>query len=311
MKRMVSIAIVLVLGLVYWVWLAPGQLIVRTIPAEVQVSLDGETVGATSGQGLIVQVGRGSHLLRLERDGFEAVEQEIVVSGDSVVVVRTLAPSGMIYIAGGVFTMGDDEGAYSERPAHRVSLRSYYVDRTEVAIASFKAFRPGYVSPFDDDQFPATNVSWGDAAAFCAWNGKRLPSEAEWERACRGSGDHAYSYGDLFDSSAARVGGALESGPVKVGHQAVGLEGTFDLTGNVWEWCADWYDRKAYREGERENPSGPLTGSRRVLRGGAWYSNERFSKCTHRPGNFRAVKDPSFGFRCAKDVLSDERDLRG
>ena len=305
MKRVVPAGLCfLLLGVAWWLWIYQTRLTVLTLPSAVTVYLDGDPVGKTSGEGLVVRASRGTHLLRFERDGFETVEQEIVVSGHSIVVERTLAPSGMVYIRGGSFTMGDDDGAYSERPGHRVALRPYYIDRTEVSVASFRAYRAAYASAFTGDKIPATNVTWQEAAAYCERKGKRLPTEAEWERACRGSADRAYSYGNRFDASLGRVGHGLDAGPVEIGQFTPGTEGVFDMTGNVWEWCADWYDRKAYRQGDRDNPAGPSTGERRVLRGGAWYSNERFSKCTHRPGNFRAVKDPSFGFRCVRDVLS-------
>ncbi len=297
-----AVTLFLILGVAYW-WLRPGRLVVRTNPANATVKIDGEAVGETTEDGLDLRVSRGRHVLRLEREGSEPVEVEIVIVGESITIERTLAPSGMVFIEGGSFTMGDDDGPFNERPAHRVTLRSFFIDHTEVTIGVFRAHRASYAAPFAGDRMPATNVSWHEAVAFCEWMGKRLPTEAEWERACRGNTDAAYGHAASFDTDRARVGQALDAGPVAVGNYGASTEGVFDLTGNVWEWCADWYDRNAYRHGDRDNPSGSTTGSRRVLRGGAWYSNERFARCTHRPGNFRAVRDPSFGFRCVKDVI--------
>tara|TARA_Y100000588_G_scaffold386845_1_gene483283 strand:- start:712 stop:1632 length:921 start_codon:yes stop_codon:yes gene_type:complete len=304
MKRLALVAtVVLMLGLVYWIGFRPGLLIVRTNASGVTVLVDGTPYGETTIDGLAVEVSRGAHFLRLEREGFESIEESILVQGDSVVVVRMLAPLGMVFIEGGTFTMGDDDGAYSERPAHRVTLRPYFMDRTEVSMADYRRFRTRYTPPFDGDGLPATNVTWADATAFCRRQGKRLPTEAEWERACRGSDDRVYANGHRYDSTVARVGKGLYAGPVVVDEHPPGPEGIYHLTGNVWEWCSDWYDRGAYRNGDRDNPSGPREGTRRALRGGAWYSNERYARCTHRPGNFRASKDPSFGFRCAKDTF--------
>ena len=198
--------------------------------------------------------------------------------------------------------MGAVDGDYSERPVHPVALSPFYLDVKEVSIHEFRQFKPGYIPSFKGDGMPATNISWEEAHAFCEWSGKRLPTEAEWERARRGATGDTYSYGNSYDEGAGRTGLRLDAGPLKPGSYGAGNGGLLDMTGNVWEWCSDWYARATYQADSGPNPGGPGTGVQRVLRGGAWYSNANYARCTHRPGNIGKVRDPSFGFRCARDL---------
>ncbi|MBT5831334.1 MAG: SUMF1/EgtB/PvdO family nonheme iron enzyme, partial [Candidatus Latescibacteria bacterium] len=156
-------------------------------------------------------------------------------------------------------------------------------------------YRPAFLG----DDLPATNISWQEAQAYCQSVGKRLPTEAEWERACRGGQGYAYEYGMPYDDQMARTGMGLDLGPVEV--HTLGDRGVVGLTGNVWEWCADWYDRDIYRKRLKGSFESPEKGDQHVLRGGAWYSNAQAARCTHRPGNVKKMRDPSFGFRCARD----------
>lgn len=304
MRPYIAFALVVLVGFgVYFIWLRPGALNVIVRPRGVSVRINGVLAPSSVEGTFAASVLPGTHVVEVAGAGLESASLKVdIATGQTVTLTQSIAPTGMVYVEGGLFTMGDDEGAFPERPAHTVTLDPFFADRTEVRVGAFRRFRQAYVPPFAGDDMPATGVTWSEAKAYCVSQGKRLPTEAEWERGCRGGDNRSYAYGATFDASVARTGLMLDAGPTRVGTYPPNREGLHDLTGNVWEWCADWYDRRAYEREERINPQGPAFGTRHVLRGGAWYSNARFSKCTHRPGNFRAQKDRSFGFRCVRDI---------
>ncbi|MDP6417719.1 MAG: SUMF1/EgtB/PvdO family nonheme iron enzyme, partial [Gammaproteobacteria bacterium] len=192
------------------------------------------------------------------------------------------------------FEMGDhfNEGKPHELPLHTVKLNAFYMDRTEITVGHFRQFvnHSGYNYPGDwakvaqyspTDDHPMIYVNWHDATAYADWAGKRLPTEAEWEYAARGglaarrypwgnqiTHDNANYQGtagkDQWDQSTAPVGG------LQAGSFAPNGYGLYDMAGNVWEWCADRYDEDYYSQASAKNPSGPGSGSGRLLRGGAW-----------------------------------------
>jgi formylglycine-generating enzyme required for sulfatase activity len=227
---------------------------------------------------------------------------------------------GMELVPGGEFAMGsaDGDGAADERPRHTVGLAAFCIDRHEVTNAAYERHDPGHRAARDPvadrDLCPVVRVSWDEAAAYCAALGKRLPTEAEWERAARGGLDgRRYPWGDepVSGGRANYCDASCEhdwrDGDSSDGHRHAAPVGTYpangfglaDMAGNVWEWVADWYDAGAYRPGRSDHPTGPATGTMRVCRGGS-FSNE--------PGDLRvAVRSASppgsrlagVGFRCA------------
>ncbi|MCA9597871.1 MAG: SUMF1/EgtB/PvdO family nonheme iron enzyme [Myxococcales bacterium] len=259
-------------------------------------------------------------------------------------------PDDMLPVPGGTFTMGaDDEGEQDERPAHKVTIKGFLLDKTEVTNAAYlecvqakvcKPYREGVAAAMkygSDREFrhpnqPVVGVSWTDAKTYCEWRGKRLPREAEWERAARGDDGREYPWGNEppDKNKHGAFAGAKNGTTVDVGSypDGRGPYGHFDLAGNVWEWTEDMYDPYAYKrptasEGKpgscdeilaalnelRRNHQQGYTGTNpipaeceHVLRGGAFnYRPQglRASNRVHHPGGFRILVA---GFRCAKDM---------
>ncbi|MBI5211354.1 MAG: SUMF1/EgtB/PvdO family nonheme iron enzyme [Elusimicrobia bacterium] len=187
---------------------------------------------------------------------------------------------GMVRIPAGWFVMGSPEGkGYDdEHPQHRVYLDAYSLDRYEVTAAQFCAFSkaakhamPDQV-PFTRCDHPVVNVDWNDAKDYCKWAGKRLPTEAQWERAARCGTDTPWDFGDSerqlgvyawYKDNAGR-----QTHPV--GQKQPNRCGLYDLYGNAWEWMADFYDETYYRSSPEKNPQGPSSGQYRMLRGASW-----------------------------------------
>ena len=260
---------------------------------------------------------------------------------------KVQTPEGMVLIPAGTFQMGSTTGDVDEAPVHTVELDAFYIDQHEVTNAEYRTFvavtgyppprgigytavyellKQGY-EPWNDPDFnhpdqPVTTVTWFDAAAYCGWAGKRLPTEAEWEKAARGGLEGTrYSWGDAepndttanfadsqteFEWRSADVNdGYLFTAPV--GTFAPNGYGLFDMAGNVWEWCADWYSATYYSDvqsAERplRNPKGPDTGERRVLRGGTWYRAAHTIRNAERISDYPNNSLNVVGFRCAKDA---------
>jgi formylglycine-generating enzyme required for sulfatase activity len=263
----------------------------------------------------------------------EAVEAETLVPSPP--------PPGMVTVPTGEFWMGRvhffvvDAIGWFERdrmdntPAHRVTLDAFYMDRNEVANEDYLRFAdetgrsrpwqwPKGEIPGGDKTIPVYNVSWEDADAYCSWSGKRLPTEAEWEKAARGGHDRKrFSWGDEGmglegyevndDSVAAKTGKRAHTnypfGPTAVGSYPSNEYGLNDMSGNVWEWVDDWYYRNYYSISPLENPPGPETGKYKIIRGGGWSDSDDRNLMNH----FRSYADPevkstTVGFRCAQSV---------
>jgi formylglycine-generating enzyme required for sulfatase activity len=151
---------------------------------------------------------------------------------------------------------------------------------------------------------PVVLISWHDADAYCRWAGKQLPTEAQWEKAIRGPGDAVirYAWGDTFDPSKANIQEAGLGDTTPVGEfspQGDSPYGAADLTGNVWEWVADWYGSDYYAEAPAENPTGPESGTTKILRGGSWLFDEVYARAAFR---YNVSPDYTYdftGFRCS------------
>ncbi|MDR1416775.1 MAG: formylglycine-generating enzyme family protein [Prevotellaceae bacterium] len=216
----------------------------------------------------------------------------------------------MVFVQGGTFWMGcsseqDDDCSNNEKPVHRVNLNDFYISKHEVTQAQWKALMGTNPSNFEGDNLPIENVSWDDAQIFIKClndaTGKkfRLPTEAEWEYSARGgSKSEQYKYsGSNFAEQVAWSYGNSDSSTHPVGTKEANELGICDMSGNLWEWCYDWYT--AYSSLAQNNPTGALSGHSRVVRGGGWGNGARSCRVATRSGISPGSNFVNVGFRVA------------
>jgi formylglycine-generating enzyme required for sulfatase activity len=234
----------------------------------------------------------------------------------------------LLYVPAGEFMMGSNNGTAEERPAHNVYLAAFWIDKTEVTVEMYSECistgvcqdkspytQTDYLSNPNFHKYPMILVSWEDATTYCGWVERRLPTEAEWEKAARGEDSFVYPWGNEFDG--ARVSfcdtncsigtptgafhdGFAETAPVGSYLEGASPYGALDMAGNVWELVADWYDAKYYANSLEANPIGPESGQYRVMRGGSWSTQLELGLRS----SYRSYLDPDIGnidigFRCA------------
>ena len=220
----------------------------------------------------------------------------------------------MIEIPAGPFTMGSDTGDPDEAPVHEVDLPAFEIDQFEVTNADFAQFveATGYQTDAekegrsknwrDDaegkDNHPVVRVSWNDAVACCEWLGKRLPTEAEWEKAARGTDGRTYPWGDEWDPSQANVKETGLRGTAAVGSFGAGASpyGVEDMAGNVWEWTADWYEPYPGSTYDSEYSGQEF----KVVRGGGWFEMADAVRTTNRDLTSPTAANDDIGFRCVR-----------
>ncbi|MBI1928515.1 SUMF1/EgtB/PvdO family nonheme iron enzyme [Candidatus Poribacteria bacterium] len=261
----------------------------------------------------------------------------LIVESVTLVVVtdrlmsRPIVSSNMVLIPAGEFQMGSVDGDDDEKPTHPVYLDAFYIDVCEVTNEDYKRFMDdtGHPAPqyWKDDRFnapdqPVVGVSWYDAAAYCQWAGRRLPTEAEWEKAARGElVGKKYPWGDSIDPKRANYGRNVgRTSPV--GTYPPNGYGLYDMAGNVWEWCMDEMDGSFYQKPfDPKNPvSGPFIRfdnqdfthftKDHVLRGGCWHNPEGDLRVAQRNGDTSRNTNYLFGFRTARAVGATRGKLR-
>jgi formylglycine-generating enzyme required for sulfatase activity len=243
----------------------------------------------------------------------------------------------MVYVPAGAFWMGSEESDpdadADEKPQHEVTLDAFWIDRTEVTNAQYRRCiedavceppsetgsysRDSYYGTSEFDDYPVIYVNWEQASRYCAWAGKRLPTEAEWEKAARGTDKRMYPWGDGFDGNLVNScdvnceldwkegdwdDGYVDTAPVGSYPNGASPYGALDMAGNVWEWVADWYSEDYYASLPDRNPQGPGSGVRRVLRGGSGYNVQWHVRVAGRNGlePSSSLWGSNVGFRCAR-----------
>jgi formylglycine-generating enzyme required for sulfatase activity len=255
------------------------------------------------------------------------------------VEVKINPPDGQpyVWIPPGSFEMGcspgDDDCFDEENPRHQVTIsRGFWMGQTPVTLEAYEKFvqvRGGRMPPPpdfpQDHDHPVVNVTWNDALGYCQWAGGRLPTEAEWEYAARagstaalcGELDEIAWYADnsgrsrldsatLWASDQTNYGKRLRDNGNQthpVGKKTPNGFGLYDMLGNVWEWCSDWYGEKYYQVSEERGPQGPSTGECRVLRGGSWVNLPRYVGLSNRLWYNPGDRSVSFGFRCVREMI--------
>jgi len=231
-----------------------------------------------------------------------------------------------VYVPAGEFEMGSENGNENERPVHLVYLDAYWMDQTEVTNEMYarcvqagictaprpsnSSHRPKYYGHPIYDDYPAINVSWNDAVDYCEWADRRLPTEAEWEKAARGGlGGKEYPWGDEYPvcepgaTNSARYDDSLgcdNTDTIRVGTYGANGYGLYDMAGNVGEFVVDWYAEDYYKNSPTNNPQGPASGNFRVIRGGSWGFDVKGLRSAYR--NKISTSWNYLGFRCSDDV---------
>jgi formylglycine-generating enzyme required for sulfatase activity len=288
-------------------------------------SLKEQAVASLRGQMEAVRKEMEEQRKALELERLEAIkrraEEEARVQAEKrpVTPARPEDLTPMVLVPAGEFTMGSLQGNLDERPQKRVYLDAFHIDRFETTVGRYGKYlvatgdegAPEFWKDVDlnqDGEYPVVGVDWDQANRYCKWAGKRLPTEAEWEKAARGTDGRTYPWGSTGQPTQfANLGKGGTFGYSKSLAKVGSYEGgkspydAYDMIGNVWEWVADWYDPKYYQAIPEKNPKGPEKGEARVIRGGSWARTPLVSRVSARNRAAPSSQTTSLGFRCAKD----------
>jgi len=221
----------------------------------------------------------------------------------------------MVLVPEGIFSRGSDSGGFDEKPAQEIYLDAFYIDKYEVSVKEYNKYRKAanYVKPsvpfFQGDHklmdvlsHAVVGVSWHDATNYCTWAGKRLLTEAEWEKAARGTHGLDFPWGNKMLPKRANLAGTGDGYPYMgpVGKYPMGrsVYGIYDMAGNVSEWVNDFYDQFYYKTAPIMNPTGPEKGKNQVFKGGSWDARSVDIRTSKRFAASPGRKDSILGFRC-------------
>jgi len=279
---------------------------------------------------VVASAARAADPVILWQNGFESAD---TCAWTTTVPAVTCDPE-MVFVPAGDFPMGSNSGTPDQQPVHDVTLSAYWFDRNDVTVDAYAACESATACTAPDGSYsydPACNwgapnrgahpincVDWTQAAAYCAWagNGRRLPTEAEWEKAARGTDARTYPWGDatptcdhavMSDPNADGTGCGLgTTWPVGSKGSGASPYGALDMAGNVYQWVSDWYDPNYYSVSPPTDPQGPATGSSTILRGGSWLNTVHLFATYRRVIGDRSTWDDSAGFRCARDACLEQ-----
>ncbi len=238
--------------------------------------------------------------------------------------ISLLSAEEMVTVPAGSFIMGGNSGESDEKPAHEVFLPAFKIDKHEVSRKEYEECvksgrcKPAHYSDgkchmwtskgpkkvrvpskYQSPNYPVVCVSWYQARDYCRTKGKRLPTEAEWEKAALAGTKNKYAWGDSNPSSS-QCATPSSGAPSSVGSFSANKYQIKDMTGNVWEWVNDRYERDYYHHSDKTSPKGPPVGRFRVIRGGGWYSGVKQLRIKNRQWFVGEGGEVSVGFRCAK-----------
>lgn len=306
-----------------------GKLNFAVSPANARVVLKrkGQTVKEWQGATYLKDLPVGEYLLQITAKGFASKMKRVVIKEEQLVNLDIDLKKGYedplgiewVWVEGGTFEMGctsnESDCNNDEKPMHTVYVDGFYMSKYEVTFAHYDKFceATGRTKPDDEGwgrgNRPVINVSWHDAMAFCQWLSEktdatiRLSTEAEWEYAARGGQKlHNYKYAGSNNVNNVAWYKSNSGGRTQLVGQKEPYElGLFDMSGNVWEWCLDWYDRDFYSKSPRNNPRNTSDSSYLVLRGGSWINFSRFVRITKRGFGIPSHSDYSIGFRLLRE----------
>jgi formylglycine-generating enzyme required for sulfatase activity len=292
---------------------------INPLQASVELKQKGVTKYNWNGMKQFKDLPIGEYDLECSASGFQSITKKVTIAEnktevEDIILTKTLVSTGkltqktsskdnMVYVEGGWLEMGSNDGESDEKPVHRVYVDGFYIDKTEVTQAEYEKVMGTNPSSFKCSTCPVENVSWNDAVEYAKKVGKRLPTEAEWEYAARGgnkskafkySGSNSLDEVGWYDSNS-------ENKTHPVGTKQPNELGIYDMSGNVWEWCLDWYGENYYGTSPDKNPQGPSSGTYRVLRGGSWYSNDVSCRLTNRIRYNPDLRNINIGFRCVEN----------
>lgn len=247
----------------------------------------------------------GEYLITVSAPGFLEEHQKIELTPNdeksiTLVLKEGDTPPGMVLVPAGEFIMGENERAPDEAPKRKIYLSAFYIDKYEVTNEEFKKVFPEHTFPKGQERLPVTGISWDQANSYCIRVGKRLPTEAEWEKAARGEDGREYPWGNEFSSDYCNTKESNSDMPKQIGTYIRGVSpyGCFDMAGNVYEWTADWYQRY---EGNKsiKKEYGQIY---RVLRGGSFATDKFDARCARRHFDRMDAVRADYGCRCVKDI---------
>ncbi len=296
-----------------------GKLQLTVTPPEADVELIRGTTVVKKWQGstILKDLQVGKYMLSVTNAGYNKLTKEIIVSEDKPAAEEIqltrgrdlVSGSNMVFVKSGSFMMGSNDNS-DEKPVHKVTVGNFYIGKYEVTQKEWQEILGSNPSNIKGDDFPVEKVSWDDVQEYLkklnSKTGKkyRLPTEAEWEYAARGgnqSSGYKFSGSNNIDEVAwysSNSGSKTHS----VGTKKSNELGIFDMSGNVWEWCSDWYGADYYKNSPEQNPKGASNGDRRLLRGGSWSLYNLYCRVSFRYSNVPDYRNHLIGFRVVEDL---------